>query len=44
MTLPEALYIGIDVSKANLDINVYPRAHPACFNYDGQDAGNLLAY
>lgn len=34
MTPSEALYIGIDVSKANLDIDAYPRAHRSRFNND----------
>lgn len=34
MTPSEALYIGIDVSKANLDIDAYPRAHRTRFSND----------
>lgn len=34
MTPSEAFYIGIDVSKANLEIDAYPRAHRARFNND----------
>jgi transposase len=34
MTLSEALFIGIDVSKANLDIDAYPRAHRTRFSND----------
>jgi transposase len=43
MTPSEALYIGIDVSKANLDIEAYPRAYPARFNNDDTGRKQLVS-
>ncbi|MGB2833753.1 MAG: IS110 family transposase [Methylotenera sp.] len=43
MTPLEALYIGIDVSKANLDIDAYPRAHRARFNNDETGRRQLVS-
>ena len=43
MTPSEALYIGIDVSKANLDIDAYPRAHRAHFNNDETGRRQLVS-
>ena len=43
MTPSEAFYIGIDVSKANLDIDAYPRAHRARFNNDETGRRQLVS-
>lgn len=43
MTPSEAFYIGIDVSKANLEIDAYPRAHRARFNNDETGRRQLVS-